>query len=745
MRSSQTFCWILVVFGTLGLTLGIAPAQGQSRTQAVVEGRITGPDGALLSYANVRIEGTTSGAATDSTGHFRFSTRRTGPQQLRVSMIGYASVTRNVDLSPGDTVFVRISLGTDRVALQEAVITGSAYTTGPQSQATLSPVEAVTTPGASGDLFRALQSFPGVASPGDGAGLFVRGGDVTETVTLLDQATVHHPYRYESPTGGTFGAIRPFLVKGTQFSTGGFSAKYGNALSGVLAMESQDRPTQAQQHVTLGLAGASLGLDQPLIEDKLGLRFSGNRSFTDLLFRVNGQRDDFETVPQGWDGNLSLTWDYGDTGQLKWFSFGRHNRIGVDTQDGAFAGLFRTETTNQLHNLQWTVQPGSWTVESSASWSQFATERTFGALDLQPTDAVGKLRVDAERSSSAWTLRTGAEVERRTYRFRGTVPTQPDAIAPSAPTRTFDETVTATRTGGYAELEASVFSPLTATVGVRTDHETAADETVVDPRASLGLRLSPYTTLRAAWGIYHQFPEPATVGEHTGANLLGAQRARHYVAGLRHERGPLLLRMEGYHKSYRNLVVRTGSSRFANAGTGHAQGVDLFAKYGAFLETPINGWISYSLLDSDRTQPRDRGDEVALDDGPAPFDLTHQFAVVGKTEVFPRVHLGASYRVTSGRPFTPVVDTEPASGGSVLPVDGPVGSRRMPTYQRLDLQLSYFWPFGSQQHAIIYAAVNNVLDRQNVVGVNYSPDYSKREFRTTDFRRSFYIGVTLQL
>jgi hypothetical protein len=706
---------------------------------------VTAPDGDPAVGANVWIVGTTSGAATDATGRFRFSTTCTGACRLRVSSIGYETRERRIALSPGDTASVRVTLRSERVMLDEAVVTGSAYTTGSESQATLSPVEAVTTPGASGDLFRALQAFPGVASPGDGAGLFVRGGDATETVTLLDQATVHHPYRYASPTGGTFGAIRPFLVQGTQFSTGGFSAKYGNALSGVLAMESQDRPTHARQHVTLGLAGASIGIDQPLVEDELGLRFSGNRSFTDLLFRVNGQRDEFDTVPQGWDGTLGLTWDAPAIGQFKVLSFARRNRLGVHTQSGAFDGLFRTATTNQLHTLQWTAGPGAWTVESSASWSRFTTERSFGILDLHPTDTVRKLRVDAERAGADWTIRTGAEMERRAYRFRGTVPSQPDALAASAPTQTFDETVAMTRTGGYAEVESSVLSPLTATVGLRTDHATPTDEIVVDPRVSLGLQIAPHTTLRAAWGVYHQFPEPEILGEHTGESGLDAQRAEHFVVGLRHERGPLLMRMEAYHKPYDDLVVRTGPSRFAHAGTGHAQGLDLFAKYGAFLETPVSGWISYSLLDAARTQPRDRGATVTLEDGPAPFDLTHQLALVGKAEVMPRVYLGAAYRLTSGRPFTPVRDAERTERGAFLPVDGPVGSRRLPDYHRLDLQVSYFWPFGDAQHAILYAAVNNVLNRHNVVGVAYTPDYSERTFRTTNFRRSVYVGVTLQL
>ena len=735
-------CSLFLTF--LLAALGLLPAPSPAQP-ATVTGHVATPEGGGVPYANVRLDGTTVGAATDGTGHFWFRTRRTGPSTLRASAVGYRTAERSASLTPGDTTSVRIVLRPTRVSLGEAVVTGEAYATGPDETGTLGPTEAVTTPGAQGDLFRALQTFAGVAAPGDGAGLFVRGGDVTETKTLLDGATVYHPYRYESPAGGSFGAVRPFLVEGTQFSTGGFSAQYGDALSGVLAMESQDRPTRDRQYLNLGLAAASVALDQPL-GDEWGLRLSGNRSFTGLLFRVNGQAGDYATAPQGLDGNLGLTWDYGDTGQLKLFSFARRNSIGVEAAEGAHQGLYRSTSTNQLHTLQWTTAPGDWTVETSASWARYASRRSFGALDLEPTDTAAKLRVDATRSAGDWTLRTGGTVERRRYQFEGRFPTQPGVVGPDAPALTTTAAVPATRTGGYAEVTSDVLSPLVARLGLRADAHTRAGGPVVDPRVALAWRFSPRTRLRAAWGVYHQFPELSTIAEHTGSNPLGAQRAQHFVLGLRHERDDLLLRAEAYRKPYRDLVVRTGAARYANAGTGLAQGIDLFARYGAFLETRVNGWLAYSLLESRRTQPRDRGPVVTLEQGPASFDLTHQVTAVGKVRVVGQLRLGGTYRYVTGAPFTPVVGTDRLASGALLPVDGPVGSARLPAYHRLDLQMSYYWPFGGTgQHVIFYAALNNALDRANVVDVTYGPDYSERRDRTTDFRRSVYVGFTLTL
>ncbi len=712
---------------------------------SLVDGTVQDPDGRGVPYANVQIDGTTDGTATDSTGRFRFRTRQSGALVLRASAVGYESAERSLSLRPGDTVSVQIELSPSRVQLEETVVTDDAYSTGPGSDATLSPTEAVTTPGAAGDLLRALHSFPGVASPGDGAGLYVRGGDVSETKTVLDQAPVHHPYRYESPAGGSFGAVPSFLVDGTHLSTGGFSAQYGDALSGVLALASKDRPTSARQYVDLGLAGTTFSVDQPLVDDRLGLRVSGNRSFTGLLFRANGQREDFETVPQGLNGTLALTLDTRDTGQLKLLSFGRTTRLGVEAAEGNHRGVYRSRSTNRHHSLQWTTGAGTWTTEAGASWSVFSSDRSFGGLDLEPRDATATLRLDATRTADAWTIRAGGVLERRRYQLDGQVPTQPDAVTPDAPLQSLDTSLPATRSGVYTELESSLFSPIGVQLGVRSDYHSKAREATVDPRLQLSWRLSAHTHLQTAWGIYHQFPPLSTYSRHTGDRSLTAQRAEHVVLSLRHERDDLLMRAEVYQKPYRDLVVRTGPARYENAGSGRARGLDLFAKYGSFLETRINGWVSYSLLTSHRTQPRDLGSTVELDRGPAPYDLTHQAVVVGKVRVVDQLRLGGTYRYTTGRPFTPVVDTRRTNEGTVLPVDGPVGSERLSPYHRLDLQLSYFWPFSRKQNVVFYAAVNNVLDRATPVDLSYSADYSEREYRQTNFRRSIYVGCNLTL
>ena len=722
-------------------------SRAQTSEQAVVLGEVVDDDGAPISFVNVQVAGTTDGAATGRDGHFDFVTRNLGRQVLQATMIGFEPARRALDLSPGDTATVRLVLRETLITLDEVEITASAYSTGEAETVTLQSLEVVTTPGSAADIFRTIKTFPGVSMVDEGSGLFVRGGDVSETVILLDQATLTHPYKFESPTGGVFGIIPPFMVRGTVFSSGGFSARYGNALSAVLSMDSQNMPLQQNYSFNLGLAAASLGFNVPVVPGKLGLRFTGNRSFTGLMFRLNGQLDQFPTPPRGYDGNLSIVYQYSPTGRIKFFNFTTDDRLGVHVNQPSFDGVYRGQTTSWLHNIQWTDIYKDWLLQTSASLNRYKAHQQLGNLNLEPGDDTYKLRADVERDlHERARVRLGAELERTRSRFRGTSPFQEDILDPAADVFKLDEVYSATRIGAYAEVETKPARRIAVNTGVRMDYHNLASKAVVDPRVSLHYALSKNTDVRLAWGLYHQFAAPFEYNNTSGNPALGPQRAQHFIAGLSYERNLLMLRAEAYHKPYHHLILHHPDLNYTNGGEGTARGLDVFAKYGAFLQTRFNGWVAYSFLESRRVQPRHLGREVIYERAPSPFDITHNLTIVAKMRLIGFLSSGLTFRHATGRPVTPVVGALAEGNGSYfLPIEGAVGSERLPDFQRLDASLSYFLPFGEGHNITFYFSVGNLLNQANVIDYEYSADYTERGERTTNYRRFLYFGTTLNL
>ena len=726
--------------------ISLLAGQVFAQNRAFVQGQVVDETEQPMAFVNVQIVDTTDGATTGRDGRFAFSTRHLGPHDLSASFIGFEPTRQPLHLTAGDTTTVRLVLRRILIELGETVVTVSTYTTGEDETVTLTPLEVVTTAGTAADIFLTLKTFPGVANVDGGAGLFVRGGDVGETVILLDQATVVHPYKYESPTGGVFGTIPPFMVQGTAFSTGGFSARYGNALSAVLAMESRDLPVQRHYTLGLGLAAGSVGVALPLVEDKLGLRFTGNRSFTDLMFRVNGHRDRYIITPRGHDGNLNLIYQYSPTGRLKFFSFNSGDEVGVQVAEPSFDGLYRNRSDRALYNVQWTDVWADWSAQTSVSLNQYKTRRQLGNLDLMPRDWTGKVRTDWERVLGTFgVLRLGAEIEHANNRYVGRIP-QGDIFDPEAEVFELDVSYNARRPGAYFEVDFKPRHRIVANVGMRADHHSLSDDFVLDPRLSAQYLFSASTNARLAWGLYHQFPPPFDYNPASGNPNLGPQRAQHWIGGLHHERAQFLVRLEAYYKPYHNLVLDDPDLNLVNAGRGRASGVDLFFKYGGFLDTRLSGWLAYSLLHSRRLQQRHLGFEMLREEAPSPFDITHNLTLVTKMQIVSNLSGSLTLKYATGRPITPIVSGVPvADKGYYLPVEGPVGSERLPSLQQINGQLSYVYFFGSGHQATFFLAVNNLLNRANVLGYEYSIDYTQRQPRTSLFRRSIYFGTSVSL
>jgi len=126
-------------------------------------------------------------------------------------------------------------------------------------------IDIYTMPGGTGEMLQTLQALPGTTRAGDGADLYVRGGDPEETPVFVNGGRLAFPGRWESLNGSTMGVLDANVLSKAYFSAGGFSARYGNALSGVVDVESQGRPQQARWRAGINLVSAGASVFRPLV------------------------------------------------------------------------------------------------------------------------------------------------------------------------------------------------------------------------------------------------------------------------------------------------------------------------------------------------------------------------------------------------------------------------------------------------------------------------------------------------
>ena len=367
--------------------LPATPLPAQQTT--AVTGRVHDPAGQRLTEVDVFLMETLEGAPTDSTGTFTFNSMADGAVTLVAQRPGFLEVRRTVRLPLAGPVTIVMQLAP--VALEPIRVEAGTFRLGNLPDVTLSELEVVRTPGSAADPFRAIQTFPGLQSVGEGAGLFVRGGDVAETRVLLDGATVISPFRLDTDRTISFGRFDPFMLKGVHFSAGGFGAEYGDALSAVADLQTVDKPDASALELTTAIGGLSgrLHID---VSESLGARGTGTYSNTDLLMRLNGRRDEFDQVPKSTDLSGGFEWAYDDDGSLKSFAMLQTDHVGVRIDDPAYSGVYRSDGRADLVALSGLDSFGvlglSWGLATSGS----RKDEGFGAFQLEREDRLTQAR-----------------------------------------------------------------------------------------------------------------------------------------------------------------------------------------------------------------------------------------------------------------------------------------------------------------------------------------------------------------
>src|SRR5258705_4345001 len=269
----------------IACAVALLACRAAAAAATVLSGVIVDAAGKPLEFANISVAAARTGAVSDEQGRFRLELPP-GHYEIAFSQIGYQAAKRTVELGP-DAVEIRVSLTDAPVPVSEVVVTASSFGREGRSEgATLRRFDVMTTPGGTADVFQAMRTLPGINAPDEGAALYVRGGDPHESLIRLDGGELGHPYHYESASGGLFSALDAYMLKSAYFSSGGFPARYGGALSGVLDIESQD-PLNLRT-VTLGanMVGGGLSTSWSLIPDRVSFVGTGRFSRLDLLKAV---------------------------------------------------------------------------------------------------------------------------------------------------------------------------------------------------------------------------------------------------------------------------------------------------------------------------------------------------------------------------------------------------------------------------------------------------------------------------
>ena len=272
-----------------------------SFSQTIISGVVIDKKKNPISGVNIFIKGSYDGTTTNDRGEFNFTTTTTASQVLTLSFLSYETLEITIDVANFQNK--NIILKENSNMLDAVTITAGTFEGGEKARVSvLKPLDIVTTAGAAGDIVGALQTLPGTQNVGESGRLFVRGGEADETQTFVDGIRVAQPYGAAVQNLPTRVRFSPFLFNGISFSTGGYSAEYGEALSSILLLNTINEPDQNKTDISLMTVGLGLSTTRKWNKSSLSI----NMAFTDLSpYQV--------AVPQDVDWNKAFQSLAGET------------------------------------------------------------------------------------------------------------------------------------------------------------------------------------------------------------------------------------------------------------------------------------------------------------------------------------------------------------------------------------------------------------------------------------------------
>ena len=558
--------------------------------------------------------------------------------------------------------------------------------------------ELTTTPGALGDPLRVIESLPGVATVAWPAPIYaVRGSNPGNTGYFLDDVQV--PMLFHLALGPS--VIHPYFFDNIAFYAGGYPAKYGRYVAGIVTAQTR-APAEDALHASaeVRLYDAGTLVTTPWPDRNGGAAVAFRYSYTGTLL---GQLQD--------DISLSY-WDYQVRIDRRIYDWRLSLLVMGSSDDLAISQSNPPAKRYSIHfhraGLRGTrpVGPGLLYAHLSASADHSAAPVlgwfpiTVDAYSLIP-------RLGYQLQSRRVDLDVGADGQVQWF--------APTAGAPEAEPSGLGSKRTVVLASAYASASVRAGARLTLTPGLRFDSYSiqGTTQTSLGPRLALRFVLNDNAWLFGSGGRFSQAPSLAVQipgAENFGLARYGLQSSWQGSLGMgsRHLRA-VEVEATGFVQRYVLTDLRDPTlknrdpfaSDFLAPRYARAYGLELMIRRPE--RERLHGWLSYTLSKSERAV----GGGVA---GPSDWDQRHILNMVlgyrfGSNTVGTRLH------VNTGRAV-------------LLREDQSEHFARLPTFYQLDLRAERRMVFDRFTLDVYLEVVNATLSR-TVLSMDQDPFTNK--------------------
>ena len=581
-----------------------------------LKGKVTDDEGNALELATVSCLEQAAVTMTNLKGEFQLQLNTRDSVVIKFSMVGYAPRTRTLR-NPRGTQTLQIQMHPNE-ELNEVVVTERRRQTDQMEQLDLTDLKAV--PSASGNAIEELiQQQAGVSTHNELSSQYnVRGGSFDENSVYINNVEVYRPLLIRSGQQEGLSVINPDMVEKVSFSSGGFSAKYGDKMSSALDINYK-RPKAFEASAMASLLGASgyVGMSNKKFSMSHGVRYKTNRYLLGSLETTGEYKPNFLDYQTYITYKPNSRWTFSFLGNISENHYNfkpkdRETSFGTMKDVKSFKVYFDGQEKDIFRTLFGTASIARHFGDSTQVkllWSAFHTKEQeaydiqgqYWLDDTQSAENLGvgtymeharnyltanvqSLKLMAEKKYRSHHLETGITVKWEHVKEQSREWEMRDSSGYSIPhtsnrldliyTLASKNDISSQRVEAYAQdtyrwtgSEGETF--YTLCYGLRFAHWSFNHEAIVSPRLSLSVvpAWNHDVTLRLASGLYYQSPfykemrDTTTVGSMTVATLnpkIKSQRSLQFIAAFdyrfRLNSRPYRFTAEAYYKALSNLI-----------------------------------------------------------------------------------------------------------------------------------------------------------------------------------------------
>ena len=473
-------------------------------------------------------------------------------------------------------------------------------------------IKNIATAGAFTDISSSIKLLPGVISDdAEGASIYARGGNTTETIGIMDDIYIAYPYIWN----GFLSVFNPLITHEYTLYNGGFNANYGNAISGILFVKNDYiAPKKLNSEINLNFSEFNSVIKGPLKKKFSFWNLSFRKSYYDKTVANLQEKISNITYPYLDNINLILSSPISTKTTIRYSYF--YFKDGMDFSNNqtdaikeALNNIVAFKTTKHINAIS--IKQNLFKnaiLNSTISYSDqhnFFNKYNETLLTKENVLFDYNLYKTGYKSEFKYTYKTNnsftAGIEKTNFESNKNT-----SITEKKEFQVNYQAAYITNTTTFLLKK----SPLTLSYGLRGEKFPNTTSSYISPRLSTKLNLTKSSSINYRYGIYYQknlaiidylnFTYPNAKPEKGIHNILSFEKVWNQK---------IKTSLELYYKDYKNLIQKGKVDNILlenieisnlNNTIGYSKGIDIYCELLKTKTSSISGWLSYSYLKTKR-------------------------------------------------------------------------------------------------------------------------------------------------